>query len=174
MVKSKSVKNYRKRIPVKKSNYSKKNKKSKSVTRKKTRKSQRGGNRVMIDKLCSSSNNGATIEQKDRVSGAYLKELCNENDRNNDTSQSGGSGLVSKIFKAATFPISIASGTFQKISGINLKEIVSNNINKVLNQGSSSSSSSSNESVSTSNSVKKSGDREKDVELGNFLSKRNL
>ena len=107
----------------------------------------------MIDKLCSSSNNGAALNKKTECR-AYFKELCNENDRNNDTSQSGG--LVSKIFKTATFPISTASGTFQKISGINLKE-VSNNINKTLNQGSLQFffCSSSNESVSTSNSVKK-------------------
>ena len=169
MVKAKTVKASRVSKSLRrKSNYRKKNKRSvKKNNKRKIKTKQSGGNRVMIEKLCISSNKGKSIEEKDKVSSGYLKELCNEN----DNSQTGGSGIVSKIFKAATLPISIASGTFEKISGINLKEIVSNNVNNLLNTNKSTNTSESNASV---NSSKKSGDRETDKELHNFLSKRNL
>ena len=127
---------------------------------KKTR--QRGGNPVMISKLCASSKNGKNIGVN--VSSAYIGELCSENDKNK--SQSGGSGIVSGIvsnlFKAASLPLKVASGTFNKITGVDLTEVVSKKVNGVLN---------TNENIKSYN---KSGDRETDIELSKFLSKTKL
>ena len=158
----------------------------KSINKKKAKKSkQRGGNPIMIKNLCSSSKRGGSIRQHDSVSAAYIEELCNSSEQeqtksqqNNslttsNVSQEGGglfSGIMSKVFKAATFPVSIATGTFKKISGVDLGDVVRNNVSKVLNNAEVSGSGSdvkekAKEGVS---------DRDTDSQLSTFLSKRNM
>ena len=158
----------------------------KSINKKKARKSkQRGGNPIMIKNLCSSSKRGGSIRQHDSVSAAYIEELCNSSEQeqtksqqsnsvtDSNVSQEGGglfSGIMSKVFKAATFPVSIATGTFKKISGVDLGDVVRNNVSKVLNNAEVSGSGSdvkekAKEGVS---------DRDTDSQLSTFLSKRNM
>lgn len=160
----------------------------KSINKKKTKKSkQRGGNPVMIKNLCSSSKRGGSIRQHDSVSAAYIEELCNSSEQdqnksqqsnsvttsNTNVSQEGGglfSGIMSKVFKAATFPVSIATGTFKKISGVDLGDVVRNNVSKVLNSAEVSGSGSD-----VKEKVKEGvTDRDTDSQLSSFLSKRNM
>ena len=115
MVKAKTVKALS--FQPSKSNYRKKNKRSvKKITNEKS-KQNKVEETDMIEKLCISSHKGKSIEEKDKVSHGYLKELCNEN----DNSQTGGSGIVFNIQSSNITKYSIR--TFEKISGINLKEI---------------------------------------------------
>ena len=112
MVKSKK-KNINKRSKL---NHS--NKRLKRKTSKKGLK-QRGGNPKMIKNLCNSSKRGDTVRKQDSVTANAINELCNSSDQQSSTnieSQSGGmiTGIMSKIFKAATFPVSIATGTFRR------------------------------------------------------------
>ena len=100
----------------------------------------------MIKNLCNSSKRGGSIRQHDSVSAAYIEELCNSSEQeqtksqqsnsvtDSNVSQEGGglfSGIMSKVFKAATLPVSIATGTFKKISGVDLGDVVRNNVSKV-------------------------------------------
>ena len=61
---------------------SKRNIKRTSVNKRHSRKRQRGGNRVMISKLCDSSKKGSVLQEVDSVSAAYVEELCNSPPRN--------------------------------------------------------------------------------------------
>ena len=158
----------------------------KSINKKKAKKSkQRGGNPVMIKNLCNSSKRGGSIRQHDSVSAAYIEELCNSSEQeqtksqqsnlvtDSNVSQEGGglfSGIMSKVFKAATFPVSIATGTFKKISGVDLGDVVRNNVSKVLNSAEVSGSG------SDVKEKEKQGvsDRDTDSQLSTFLSKRNM
>ena len=141
-------------------------------TRKRQR--QKGGNPVMISNLCKSSKNGVSLKGSDNVSAAYLEELCNspqekqETQEGGSSSNSGGflSGIFSKMFSMATLPVSMATGTIKKVSGVDVKELVTNNINRVLNSTSGK--------ETKSNTTSEGSDRNKDPELGEFLSKSGL
>ena len=127
----------------------------------------------MIKKLCNSSKRGGSIKEKDSVSAAYIEELCsNEANEPQEGGSSGGmfSGIMSKMFSAATLPITLATGTFKKVSGVDLGELVKNNVSRALNKT---------ELAGTGSDVKSSlakepSDRDTDTELKTFSSKRNM
>ena len=124
---------------------------------------QRGGNPVMISKLCASSNNGKTLGNN--VSAGYVGALCSENESKSQSGGNGGglvSGVVSNLFKAASLPLKIASGTFNKITGVDLTEMVSNKVNSVLNH------------TQEIKPKEESSDRDTDPVLSEFLSKNKL
>ena len=136
---------------------------------KKTR--QRGGNPVMIRKLCESSENGKTLGNN--VSAGYIGALCSENNEKiANKSQAGGSGnglvsgVVSNLFKAASFPLRIASGAFNKVTGVDLTEMVSNKVNSVLNHTETTTKPPEHKEVSS--------DRDSDQALSEFLRKNKL
>ena len=158
---------------------SKRNIKRTSVNKRHSRKRQRGGNRVMISKLCDSSKKGSSLQEADSVSAAYVEELCNsppekqETQEGGSSSNSGGfiSSIFSKMFNMATLPVSFATGTIKKVSGVDVGEVVKNNINKVLNKTTEKETTSN---TSASTSVTSNDDRQSDSELGKFLSKSGL
>ena len=157
---------------------SKRNVKRTSGNKRHSRKRQRGGNPVMISKLCESSKNGGSLKGSDSVSAAYVEELCNSPKEKQETQEpqgggssnnSGGflSGIFSKMFSMATLPVSMATGTIKKVSGVDVGEVVKNNLNRVLNK--------TTEKESASNtSITRKDDRQSDTELGKFLSKSGL
>ena len=166
MVRAKNTKTVK---TVKKTRVSKNLNKTKSrKVSKNSRKSrgtrQRGGNPVMISKLCASSNNGKTLGNN--VSAGYLGALCSENE--NNKSQLGGngsglvSGVVSNLFKAASFPLKIASGAFNKVTGVDLTDMVSKTVNTVLNHT---------QEIKPKDGI---SDRDTDPVLREFLSKKKL
>ena len=177
MVKSRTRLNTRRKVTIRNSKrkVTSKNRNVKKNTRKRQR--QRGGNPVMISNLCKSSKNGGSLKGADNVSAAYVEELCNSNhetqqkqetQEGGSSSNSGGflSGIFSKMFSMATLPVSMATGTIKKVSGVDVKELVTNNINRVLNSTSGK--------ETNSNTTSKGSDRNKDPELGEFLSKSGL
>lgn len=160
----------RKRVNSRRKTTSKNSKRNRNL-KKNTRKRQRGGNPVMISNLCKSSKNGGSLKGADNVSAAYVEELCNSNKETQEggsSSNSGGflSGIFSKMFSMATLPVSMATGTIKKVSGVDVKELVTNNINRVLNSTSGK--------ETNSNTTSKGSDRNKDPELGEYLSKSGL
>ena len=168
----------RKRVNTRRKTTSKNSKRNRNLN-KNTRKRQRqkGGNPVMISNLCKSSRNGGSLKGADNVSAAYVEELCNSNketqhkqetQEGGSSSNSGGflSGIFSKMFSMATLPMSMATGTIKKVSGVDVKELVTNNINRVLNSNSGK--------ETKSNTTSEVSDRNKDPELGEFLSKSGL
>jgi len=169
MVKSRKRVNSRRKTT---SKNSKRNRNLNKNTRKRQR--QKGGNPVMISNLCKSSKNGVSLKGADNVSAAYVEELCNSPQQKQETqeggssSNSGGflSGIFSKMFSMATLPVSMATGTIKKVSGVDVKELVTNNINRVLNSTSSK--------ETKSNTTSEVSDRNKDPELSEYLSKSGL
>jgi len=131
---------------------------------------QKGGNPIMIKKLCSSSKRGGSIKEKDSVSAAYIEELCNNQTQEGGSSGGMFSGIMSKMFSAATLPITLATGTFKKVSGVDLGELVKNNVSRALNKTELAGTGSN----VTSSLAKESSDRDTDTELKTFLSKRNM
>jgi hypothetical protein len=129
----------------------------------------------MISKLCESSKKGGSLKTVDNVSAAYLEELCNSNQEKQETqeggssSNSGGflSGIFSKMFSMATLPVSMATGTIKKVSGVDVGEVVKNNLNKVLYK-------TTEKETAKNTSVTSNDDRQSDTELGKFLSKSGL
>ena len=75
------------------------------------------------------------------------------------------------MFNMATLPVSFATGTIKKVSGVDVGEVVKNNINKVLNKTTEKETTSN---TSASTSVTSNDDRQSDSELGKFLSKSGL
>ena len=178
MVRVKNTKTVKKlRVP-RNLNKSKATAKAKSKSRKALRSNrkskktrQRGGNPVMIRKLCESSENGKTLGNN--VSAGYIGALCSENNEKiANKSQAGGSGnglvsgVVSNLFKAASFPLRIASGAFNKVTGVDLTEMVSNKVNSVLNHTETTTKPAEHKEVSS--------DRDSDPALSEFLRKNKL
>ena len=124
----------------------------------------------MIKKLCNSSKRGGSIKEKDSVSAAYIEELCNNEPQEGGSSGGMFSGIMSKMFSAATLPITLATGTFKKVSGVDLGELVKNNVSRALNKTELAGTGSD----VKSSLAKESSDRYTDPELKTFLSKRNM
>lgn len=170
MVKSSKLKMNRNKTRSRKKTRNKTRTRNKRLNRKSR---QKGGNPIMIKKLCNSSKRGGSIKEKDSVSAAYIEELCsNEANEPQEGGSSGGmfSGIMSKMFSAATLPITLATGTFKKVSGVDLGELVKNNVSRALNKTELAGTGSN----VTSSLAKEPSDRDTDTELKTFLSKRNM
>ena len=153
-----------------KMNSTRSRKKTRNKKRLNRKSRQKGGNPIMIKKLCNSSKRGGSIKEKDSVSAAYIEELCSNQPQEGGSSGGMFSGIMSKMFSAATLPITLATGTFKKVSGVDLGEMVKNNVSRALNKTELAGTGSN----VTSSLAKEPSDRDTDTELKTFLSKRNM